>query len=179
MKKQVKPPFPPPPSSSPPPRTEVEKCVLLISPPVLDELTEPRSSGSHFSLCFLPHLILVSQLCPLPPPGSPGKPEFNNQRPCATGHRGTQAHLLLAPLPTGTQKKKEKKAPQDRKQLFICGAQYMAPVLSPAWIWDLSHSLQDRVCPVQRERGKRGKTRSFTQISDRINNGGSLFSLKQ
>lgn len=29
--------------------------------PVSDELTELRSSGSHFYLCFLPRLILISQ----------------------------------------------------------------------------------------------------------------------
>lgn len=82
-KKRVK----PRPLRSPARRTEVEKCVLLIPLLVSDELTEPRSSGSHFSLCFLPRLILISQRPnpPLLPPLLPG--EDGVQRPTSVHDR--------------------------------------------------------------------------------------------
>lgn len=104
------------PPASPPGRTEVEKCVLLISPPVLDELTEPRSSGSHFSLCSLPRLILISQRCPPPRPSRPASAP-QGSRSSATNVRARQAAVarklisrsLHCPPARKNEKRKKKK----------------------------------------------------------------------
>lgn len=67
--------------------------------PVLDELTESRSSGSHFYLCFLPRLILISQRSPTPPPPTPAP---WGSRSSVTKVRARQAimarKLIPAPL---------------------------------------------------------------------------------
>lgn len=75
--------------------------VLSMSPPAFDELTDSGSSGSHFYLCSLPRLILISQYSstprPRPHPRSPGMPEFSDRAPCTPGRHGTQAHPRSAP----------------------------------------------------------------------------------
>lgn len=72
------------------------------------------SPSSHFNLSAQPHTSPLATL-PHPPPPSPcslGKPEFSDQGPCTTGHRGTQAHPRSTPPCT-------QKTPRDQKQISI------------------------------------------------------------
>lgn len=65
---------------------------------ISDELTEPRSSGSHFYLCFLPRLILISQCSPTPPPPSPPLPREAGVQWPRSVHARPPWHASSSPL---------------------------------------------------------------------------------
>lgn len=66
--------------------------------PVSAELTEPRSSGSYFYLCFLPRLILISQCSPTPPPPSPPLPREAGVQWPRSVHARPSWHASPSPL---------------------------------------------------------------------------------